>query len=180
MKKIALIALAALMSLTLLFALAGCGPKDEEVIRDGLAEQLDTFKDPNSTTWTGFSEAEGASLEAIGLNMPDIVAALIDGYSYEIGTITVDGNKATATVTITCKQLVPAVTASSDELNADEMNIGLTEEELYPKYAEAVMRNLTAAQPTTTTLTISFNKNDNIWSEATGAQNSIANAFMGH
>lgn len=179
MKKLALIVLAAIMSCTMLFALAGCGKSDEVIIKEGLTTELDAFKDPSSDMWKDITASEGPSLEQVGLEMQAVIGAWTEGFSYEIGTITITGDSAVAEVRITCKQLMPVISATADALMSDEANVGLTEEELYAKYADAIMNNLKAADPQTTTVTIPCTKSGNNWTEATGAETQYANALMG-
>jgi hypothetical protein len=170
MKKVALFATAALMGLALMFALTGCGANNEKVIRDGLTDELNELKDPNSTTVT--EAAQGLST--------DVITAWLDGFDFEIGTIAIEGDTAEATVTITCKQIYPAVMAAQERILGGEEDLtGLSSDEIESRMNELIVEELQSASPVSTELVIPCNKSDNTWSVDVTSTSELTNALAG-
>jgi hypothetical protein len=169
MKKIALFAAAVLTGLALMLALTGCGSNDEKVIRDGLTEELNELKDPNSPTVTAASG---------GLST-DVITAWLDGFDFTIGEIAIDGDTANATVTITCKQIYPAVTAAQERILSDEDLSGLTSDEIEKRLNEIIVEELQSFSPASTEIVIPCNKSDNTWSVDIASTAELTNALTG-
>jgi hypothetical protein len=179
MKKVALVVLAALMSCTMLFALVGCGKSDEQVIKEGLSEELDGFKNPDSDMWSEIIASDGASLESVGLDTKAVIASWTQGFAYEITSVTVDGDTATAEINITCKQLYPVIETAQSKILADESNAQLSSDELTKKIAQIIMEELDNATPITTTVTVPCSKDGDTWAEGAGAEALYEGALMG-
>jgi hypothetical protein len=179
MKKVALVVLAALMSFTMLFALVGCGKSDEDVIKDGLAEELDNFKNIDSDMWKEIIASDGGSLESVGLDTKAVITSWTQGFSYEITSVTVDGDTATAEINITCKQLYPVIEAAQSKLLADPDTATLSSDDITKKIAEIIMQELDNATPVSTTVSIPLTKSGDTWSEGANAETLYQNALMG-
>ena len=179
MKKVTLVIVAILTACALAFALTGCGNSDEKAIRTGLENQFKQFKDPKSDLWQKDMKDAISELEGIGISSTDLVNAWIEGFAAEIGTITIDGNKATADVKITCKQFFPAVNAATDKLLSDPNLASMSESEMMKKFGELIISELKASKPVTTTLKIPCTKSGNTWTEAAGAEAEYNKALLG-
>ncbi|MDR3037570.1 MAG: hypothetical protein LBU31_04090 [Coriobacteriales bacterium] len=176
-KNVVLLGLAALMSLTVLFALAGCGKSDEEVIRTGLTSELDKFKDPTSDSWADLSN--NGEFASMGLSDKDVVSAWVEGFDYTIDSVTVTGSTAEVKVSITCKQLNPVISTMTDKVQNDESFVGLTQEEAIRKAGEVFLADLRAAQTATTQITIPCVKSGDTWTEGAGAISAYQTALLG-
>ena len=179
MKRVSLVVLSVLMAFAMMFATVGCGNSDEQVIKKGLTEELNQFKDPNSDVWQKDFKSALSEFEGYGINSQDLVSAWTDGFKFEIGTITVDGDKATAEVTITCKQFYPAVTAATNALTSDPSISNLSMDEMMVKYTERVITELKQSSPASTTISISCTKVGNTWSVGLSSGSEVASALLG-
>ena len=151
----------------------------EKQIRESLNEKLKQFSDPASYLWQAWVQDALKELEGLGINSKDLIAAWTDGFSYEIGKITVKGNNATVEVTITCKQLFPALSTAMDKLFNEPGFATMTEAQMFKRYGELVVAELRSSKPKTTKLTIPYKKVGIIWMEDVGAEDEFERAIMG-
>jgi hypothetical protein len=178
MKRIGFIVLGALVSCALAFALGGC-TSDEQAIRNGLTTELDQFKDPNSALWKEITSSSADDFADMGLESQDLISAWTEGFSFEIGEITVTGNTAEAQISITSKQLVSATTNLTETLRNDPSIQEMTEAEAIKRTGEIILDALKQSTPVTTEITILCTKNGNEWSEDASATNEYAQALLG-
>lgn len=179
------IALAALCC-SLVFAsaaLTACGPDHEQAIRDALTQELDTIKNLDE----GFineiaSQDEVATLQEFGIDPNEFFKSYLSGFDYSIGDVTVDGETATATVTLTLKsfnEFNESLTAAMDSLIADDSLVSLSEEDLYTRIGQSVMDAVNTLEPKQIEpLTISYELVDNEWTPTSDSQTQLDNALM--
>ena len=82
--------------------LCACGPSEEEAIRDALAAELDQIA--QTPTEDEMREALGGTydeLVAYGIEPSELYAALYSRFEYEMGDVSVDGDTATVTLSVT-------------------------------------------------------------------------------
>lgn len=109
MKKKTFICLMCAALVAGMLALAGCGGSssssssssnsgnaDQEAISKDLATQLDSFKSSSSQELSKTLQANDTSLQTLGIDSDEFAQALLDGFTYEIGTISVNSNGKTA------------------------------------------------------------------------------------
>jgi hypothetical protein len=178
MKRMGFIVLGVLMSCALAFTLGGC-VNDEKAIRDGLTTELNQFKDPNSVLWKEITASSADEFADMGVESQDLVNAWIEGFSFEIGEITVNGDTAQAEISITSKQLVSATSNLTETLMNDPSIQQMTEEEATKKAGEIILDALRKSTPVTTEITVPCVKNGNQWSEDASATNEYARALLG-
>ena len=104
-KRLVALVFAAVLALGM-FAVAGCSSSnDEQVIRDGIAKELDVFKNPTKEALQPYMDqldsGQMAQLEAYGIDLVEFLQHALNKFDYEIGDITVDGDKATAALKVT-------------------------------------------------------------------------------
>ena len=179
MKKVVLVAMSVILACSMLFALAGCGNSDEKVIRNAMNEQLEAFKNPNSSQWQNDFKNELNELSNMGVDAQQLVAAWVEGFDYTVGDIKINGNNATVSITIKCKQLNPAVDSAVALLENDPALATMTEAQIIKKYGEALISELKKTSPTTTVITVPCVKSGNTWSEGPGAENEYYRALLG-
>ena len=172
------IALAALCC-SLVFAsaaLTACGPDHEQAIRDALTQELDTIKNLDE----GFIN-EIASQDEVA-NPNEFFKSYLSGFDYSIGDVTVDGETATATVTLTLKsfnEFNESLTAAMDSLLADDSLVNLSEEDLYTRIGQSVMDAVNTLEPKQIEpLTITYELVDNEWTPTSDSQTQLDNALM--
>ena len=85
--------------------LGGCSSANpEQAIRDDLTATLDEVKNVDDATIEELmGSVDTSQLEPYGIDGTEFARSLLDGFDYSIGDITVDGDTATAQVSITCK-----------------------------------------------------------------------------
>lgn len=123
--KVVAILVAAALALGMSITLGGCaGQSDEDVIRDGVTEMLDAFKDPsaeNLSQYIGDIDVDQAKeLEAYGLDVYEFFGHAFRNYDYELGDINVTGNKALVNVTITNTDVAKVASEVIDKAQNDE------------------------------------------------------------
>lgn len=164
--------------------LAGCAHQtDEEAIESSIAKRLDSYKNPDSTETANFAvRMDIDSLAQYGVSMGDFMRAYLDGFDYAIDDVAIDGDTATATVTIRCKSFSAyeeALARAADEMKQDPAFATMSTEKLNEAYGSAILDTLAGvevreAEP----ITIVFEKVDNVWSPVSEASDDIAEAIM--
>jgi hypothetical protein len=167
MKRITAFVASVLVSLVMIGALTGCA-NNEQVIRDGLTEEFNQFKDASVVEQAGMSGG-----------MPtEVLTAWLDGYTFEIGEITVDGNSATAALTITCKPLYTA-TANAEKRITNEPSTATTEAENTARINEILLEEMNKLSPVTTELLLTCEKIGNTWTVSDKSVNDYMTALLG-
>ena len=96
---------ASILAISATSALGGCaGTSDEDVIRSGVTQTLDALKNPtkeNLAPYIGeLDSAQAQQLEAYGLDIYEFFGHAFRHFDYQLGDITIDGDKATVDVKI--------------------------------------------------------------------------------
>ena len=96
---------------------------DEEEVRSAITTTLDAFKNPSEESlspYLGTTDNETiAQLSASGVDLYDILAHLLSKFDYAVGEIAVDGDSATAEVTVTNVDLRKASETLQGEIADD-------------------------------------------------------------
>lgn len=177
----------ALMALALAAVLSGCGgTSDEEQITSLIDADLGVMVDPSDETISELVDeagaAEGGSLDSLGIDGTELVQAWIDGFAYEVGDISVDGDAATAEVTITCKQLMAIMNDWSDTVEDEMASMDFsTTDEIYEYVGSSIMEAMTNAEPVATTVTLEFEKDGSDWTfpDNDANQQALVDAMFG-
>lgn len=125
MKRTSLKALACTLCATLALAgglvLTGCAGADpEEAVRADLTTNLDQIKNLDEAAISELAEQMGdAGLEDYGIETTDLIASMAAGFDYTINSVTVDGDTATASVTVTCKSATELMDLDYDAMTED-------------------------------------------------------------
>lgn len=111
-----------------------------------------------------------------------MVKSWIDGFGYTIGTITVDGDSATAEMTITSKQLGPIMMDWQASFEENATSQGFTSmDEIYAYAGQTIMDEINNASPVETTVTVEVNKDGDNWvfDQGAGNQQALMDAMIG-
>ena len=176
-KRLVALVFAAVLALGM-FAVAGCSSSnDEQVIRDGITKELDIFKNPTQEALQPYLDKMDSSqiqqLEALGVDIVEFLQHALGKFDYEIGDITIDGDKATAALkvtnidvstimndTMTKLQSDPAVAKEGQDVIAN----GGDQKDTLKVVFKYLYDALDAATETTTTDTqITLTKDGNVW-----------------
>ena len=145
-----LVVLAALLTLSIgMVGLAGCsgGTSDEDAIRASLASELDSIKNIDDAFVNEFSESiDMSQLSVYGIDGVEFMKSYLSGFDYAIDSINVDGDSATAQITLTCKSYtgyLQALQTAVDEGTADpDALAALSNDEINQKIGEIVIGSL--------------------------------------
>lgn len=179
--------LAGLLAVALLafggLALAGCGPSDEEVVREGVTKELDSLKNLDQGLVDELAAAAGADqLAEFGIDAKEFVSTYLGGFDYRIDDVTVDGDMATATVTLTCKSFsayAESIESATAELAGDESLADLSEEELDQKLGQTIMDAIAAVPAAETApVALTFELKDNTWTPTADAERALSEALF--
>ncbi|WP_080797366.1 hypothetical protein [Arabiibacter massiliensis] len=165
------------------FALVSCGPSAEEVVREGVTKELDSLKNLDASLVDELAASAGVEqLADFGIDAKEFVSTYLGGFDYRIDDVTVNGDAATATVTLTCKSFAAytdALEAASAELAGDESLADLSEEELNQKLGQTIMDAIAAVPATETApVALTFERKDNVWTPTADAQHALSNALF--
>lgn len=177
-KKFAPAAVAAAL-LALAIALAGCssGPSDEDVIRQGVSEELAAIKAVDDEFISSVEEDAGEDLKTLGIDARDFMSAYLDGFDYSVGDVKVDGDSATVHLSITCRSMGEATEALTGAL-ADAKDLTDTDA-LYELAGKTLLESLSATQPKTVECDVQCQKDsDGNWSYADGVSEQMTELFL--
>ncbi len=158
----------AILVLGMLF-MTGCNSKEKEAITSDLSSQLDSFKTSGSEQLAGVLEENDASLQALGIDYDEFAQQILDGFSYSIGAITVDGGAESATVDITFTTKTPLTMLTALVYNIPSAATSLTEdvisseEKLNAFIGEQLVAAVKNAETDETTVTVTCSKTDDKW-----------------
>lgn len=163
-------------------ALSGCANEADQ-IKQQLTEELDQIKNLSEDALAeigGQVDAETQEIfSEVGITMDDLMTAYLDGFDYSIGDVTVDGDTATAQVTLTAKtqaDLTAAMNAAVENMDYGEL-IATGDLTLI---GTTVIDSMKATGPRQLDpITITFSKVDGQWVEDGSAEEVVTAALMG-
>ena len=176
-KRLLLVPAIALALCAAIFA-SGCnsGPTVEEIeatIREDVSDRLGLLQDPESDEYqelVGAMESSLVGMEDMGVSGEKVVDSLLDGYEYEVTSVSVDQEEGTAEVevAVTCKSLSDMndnLSALQQEVESEvaadpERFLAMSEAELMEYTGEKVMGLFDDAEPRETDLTLTYSEND--------------------
>ena len=155
-------------------SLGACGPSAEEVVRQGVADELERLKTNDEALLDELAADSGVDqLATYGIDAKSFIAAYLDGFDYRIDEVKVDGDSATATVVLTCKKFdafAQALTETTTELAEDEQTAELDADQINEKVGQLVLEALGSVEPTESNpVELPFTRTDNAWGPASGA-----------
>lgn len=166
-KKILALALSALLVLGTASVLTGCGEDPAQVIRESLTERFDSYKNADDEALSAIAAlAENEGLDELGIDDQEFAVAVLDGFDYSIDDITIDGNNATATVTIVSKSysdFEEKVKAIVSEMSSDSEIASKDEQEISTMLGERVMQAFDDVQINTEVVVLEYVLNGNEW-----------------
>ena len=150
-------------------SLGACGPSAEEVVRQGVADEL-------------AADSGVDQLATYGIDAKSFIAAYLDGFDYRIDEVKVDGDSATATVVLTCKKFdafAQALTEATTALAEDGQTAELDADQINEKVGQLVLEALGSVEPTESNpVELPFTRTDNAWGPASGAEQALSTALF--
>lgn len=186
MRRGVLVGLIAVCACALCFALTACGPSDEDQAKEALDAQLGQLVNPSDDTISKLSDeakmGAGSSFSTLNMDSTAFVKSWLSGFSYEIGDVKVDGDTAKAETAVTCKQLYVIMTSWGDSFESDALSQQFTSiDEVYTYAGKTFMDAIDGAQPVTTNVTFTLEKDGGDWTFASNSDNdqALADALLG-
>ena len=180
-KKLLVASVACVMGFSMMFGLAACGggndgPSDEELITASIDELITAFKDPGSEASKAvlgdIEDADLSQFEEFGVAPYDFLARCFSRAEYTVDAINIEGDTATAELTITNVDLTAAMEAAAGEdldafLATDEGAAMIAAGDvtaLYPKLMELFYARIDSSETMVSNpATLDFNKVDGQW-----------------
>ena len=145
------------------------GNADEDAISKDLTQQLDAFKASGSKALADELKANESSFKTLGIDSNSFTNELLNGFSYSIGTISVDSKKgsATADVSLTSKTISSVLTSFVNNLPSAVGGLTIDDLSSEDKLNKFIGNQLTDAAKTagteTTSLSLTYSKSGDSW-----------------
>lgn len=175
-----------LICCTLLFVLTGCGSSaSQEEIEEDLTLRLDEITSGVTTSLGVLADGlEADEVATYGVSESELLSAFLDGFSYNIGSISVDKDNGTATanVSFTCKSYDEIIEAFEDAAFDIPLQDGadtMSDEELNALYGEALLEAIASASTgQTDEVTITYVEVDGVWEPDSDFESVLAEALL--
>ena len=181
LKKKARAAALLALCLVMLLALAGCGNSGaKKKIAADAAERLEAIVsgDYSSLAYLAVGlDADG--LAEYGVDETELLVAFLDGFSYEVGDVTVSGSTAIVSVTLTCKSYAEFYEAFEDAVFDIALdNSSASDSKLAALYCEALYEALADASHVTINVELTYEKIDKTWYPTDDYEQMLAEALL--
>jgi hypothetical protein len=177
------------LALGLVVGLNGCGKNDEELIRASVSEVMDLFKNPTKENLQGFvneDEVDLSTLEEYDIDIYEFLGHSFKHFDYTINDVTVDGDTATASLTLTNTDLGAVVEETTTEITeniddyADVLNGENGRKEFMKIFFNKIYEKLDASEETVSTdATLQLNKVDGEWEVDDSSMDAVVSAMYG-
>lgn len=187
--RIPRIAIALTTAFLLLFAgaaLTACGgPDHEQAIRDALTQELDEIKNVDDAYIEELTAESGIDeLADMGIDPAEFFRSFLSGFDYTIDSVEVDGETATATVTLTMKSFTEfssTLESEVSEMLQDESILSMSEDEIYQALGDRIMSSLDSMQVSQMDpITVNYELVDNTWTPTSDSMSTIESAMLNH
>lgn len=143
-------------------------PSDEELIISDVDSYFEADDDMRSGFIAGLESGSGGELDQLGISADEFADAYLDGYGYEVGTVTVDGDTAEVEVTVTIKSYAEIMSTFESNFNAWAESVDpstiTSEDQVYQKAGEMLMEAAQAAEPEAYDATLTFSQDSSgVW-----------------
>ena len=163
-------------------ALSGCANEADQ-IKQQLTEELDGIKNLSDEALAEMEIAIDADSQEIfsevGISIDDLMKSYLNGFDYSIGEVKVDGDTATAEVTLTAKtqaDITAAMNAAIENIDYDEL-VSTGDLTLI---GQAIIEAIDATGPRELDpVTLTFTKVDGEWTDDESAADAVTAVLMG-
>lgn len=177
------------LALGLAVGLNGCGKNDEELIRASVSEVMDVFKNPTKENLQKFvneDEMDLSTLEEYDIDIYEFLGHSFKHFDYKINEVTVDGDTASADLTLTNADLGSVVEDATAEITehideyADVINGDNGRNEFMKIFFNKIYEKLDASEETVSTdATLRLNKVDGEWEVDDSSIDTVVSAMYG-
>lgn len=184
MKRVAAFVVAVVCVLAL-GAGAGCSAQSEDAaVEAALVAELEVIKGLDEAFVEAAAQMLAPDLDAYGLDAKEFVGAYLEGFDYEISDIFVEGDSATATVTMTCKSIavyLAELQGVSNEASAEGSLEGLGAGEVAVGVGALMMEAWDVVVPTACApVTVECVKSGDAWTVKASSAEAVAAVLFTH
>ena len=163
--------------------LVGCMPNDKEIITKSLDNIFGKMKSLDSEFINSISNSpSGTAITELGIDSAEFLSAFLEDMSYEIGEVKVDGNSATAQLSVTSKRMSEIITnfdaATLSYINSVPI-ANLSDEELQADITDILFSETSNTLPVTSNLSLDFELSENIWTLTENSQKLLEEIVFG-
>lgn len=182
-KMIAAFAATALLAFSAV-AFVGCGGEsDEDLIRGALTEELETIKTLDDATIAQMTGTMNTSTFATyGIDPSEFMKTYLEGFDYSIDSVTVDGDTAKATVTLTCKSFSAyesTLEANTKKAIETQDVASMNQTQINELVGKIMMDSLKEVQPVACDpITIEYTNADGAWTPTAASEQAISTALL--
>lgn len=184
-KRILAIMLMVIATLALA-TLSACGGKSaEDTIRESVKAELESIKklDQDALDQIVGGADSVSDLSEYGISAEEFFRTWLEGFDYSVDKVTVNGDKATATITIKVKSLTSAMDSISNNISSiiasNPAMLTMTQEQIYKEIGNLLMKAVKDAPMVSTTVDLPYELKNNTWQPGSGFDAAIAKAFTG-
>jgi hypothetical protein len=181
--KFGKLAIALIVIATMMLTIFGC-TSIESKIRTSVESEFNELKNPTAESTELFLNSGLEELSTLGLNPVEFIQSWLNGFDYQIDSVTVEGNTATVEAQITVKQLGPVVDKSFDKMQeyitvVQTENQNVTQADMQEKFGELITDALESAEITTVSVTLVYFNDNNTWTPDASFNDNLLQAFIG-
>ena len=192
-KKIATVLLACVMTIGLGVAIVGCsgGQSDEQAIKAELDKELGMLKNPteeNLKTLLGDNISQLDQIKAMGIDPIEMIQHMFAKFDYSVGDVKVDGDTATAKLTLTNVDIQSVMQDVQSNMTSDsEFMAKVTEAassgdmtKVYPLVFEKMYAGIDASDKLVTSdVEMKLDKKDGQWTVNEDNMSDIVSSMYG-
>ena len=142
LKKMGIVDAAMALAVFTLCSLTACGPSPEDTIREAITDEFDGYKNADDSVIQQIAQsAEKQGISQYGIENEEFATMVLDGFDYSINSIEVDGNSATANLTIVSKSSAAFKEKLTESINAISQNpelASMTDDQKMELISEAI------------------------------------------
>lgn len=167
-------------------ALSACGGASaEDLIRADLENYFGDSDTAAEQFAEGLESSAGDELDQLGISEDEFTEAYLEGFSYEIGDISVDGDTATVKLTLTIKSMGDIMTTFQSEftdwaygLDASTAQ-SMTEDDLYKQGGQMLLDVTKKTAPVENTYDVVYKRNsDGDWEMDSDSETELMNSII--
>lgn len=192
-KKIATVLLACVMTIGLGVAIVGCsgGQSDEQAIKAELDKELGMLKNPteeNLKTLLGDNISQLDQVKAMGIDPIELIQHMFAKFDYSVGDVKVDGDTATAKLTLTNVDLQSVMNDVKSNMTSDSEFVAKVQEaassgdmtKVYPLIFEKMYAAIDASDKLVTSdVEMKLDKKDGQWTVNEDNMSDIVSSMYG-
>jgi len=145
-------------------ALFTCSANSERSLRSVVTSDLDAIKhiEPAALDMLKDQLAKG---EQFGIDSREFASVWLEGFSYSLGDLSVEGDRATVEVSFTVKSLQASLDSSMPDIAKIMEEVSETDsiEDAYAQCGKIILKNLRSGQLSAGTITLSYHFDGKTW-----------------